>query len=53
MNYYVLVMLMHFRCQSVIGQIAPIFGLQNTNPQEPPIFGSQSGNDLSMYKANF
>ncbi|XP_043468779.1 trypsin-3-like isoform X2 [Leptopilina heterotoma] len=47
MNRYIIVLLIYFPYQNVIGQIPPIFGSQNPNSQQAPVFGSQNINDLS------
>ncbi|XP_043468782.1 phenoloxidase-activating factor 2-like [Leptopilina heterotoma] len=52
MNYYIFVLILYFRCDSVKSQIPPIFGSQNPNSQGPPVFGSQNINDLTNVIGN-
>lgn len=46
MKYYAVVLLMYLPCESVIGQIPPIFGAQVPSFPTEPILGPGSINDI-------
>lgn len=52
MKYYAVVLLMYLPCESVIGQIPPIFGAQVPSFPTEPILGPGSINDISSYIIN-